>query len=192
MKGKKSTVFIPIIIGAMFLVIGVLFCFEANLGVKVISYIVGIAMIMVGTAYAIVVALTFKRALTLGIFSSGALIAGGITFIVNNLASVILGLLLDLLPFYVMVMGAIILIDAFLLFFTNKQKSKDKIAWFVIELIVGIIAIALGICILVIDEIRAVAPILLGVLLAVLGIFIIVSSAVRISKKDGAVDRQKA
>lgn len=186
MKDKKTFDFMPVVIGAVILVVGVLFCFQTSMGIEAISYIVGISMILLGLIYALIVALAIKSTLSAAVFSASALIAFGITFIRLNLA----GVLISLLPIFMIVIGSVIFIDAFLLFFV--RKGEKKVFGFVIELIVGAIAIALGICILTIDEVARFASIVLGVALAAFGLYIILSFFVRRSKKEGEPDGRKA
>ena len=177
MKEKKYVDFMPVLIGAVILVIGVLFCFQTNMGIEAISYVVGISMIILGVVYALIIALVAKRTLTMGVLSASVLIAFGITVIERNLAYV----LLAFLPILMIVIGSVILIDAFLLFFVKKGE-KNRILLFVVELILGAAAIALGICILTVDEVARFASIMLGVFLILFAVYILISFFVRRSK----------
>ncbi|MBO7369285.1 MAG: hypothetical protein J6U25_03270 [Clostridia bacterium] len=172
---SKSKNFMPLILGGIILAVGILFCFEARLGVQIISYIVGAALIVIGLIYAIESALKDRSTLNAGVIAASLYIALGITVIWQNLASV----LLALLPILLIVLGSVILIDAFLYFFVRK----GSVLWFVVELIIAAVLIALGICILTIAEVRNVASIIFGVVLIILAIYIIVTYFTSSGKK---------
>lgn len=163
---SKSKSFMPLILGGIILAVGVLFCFEGRLGVRAISYIVGSALIVIGLIYAVQSALKDRSTLNAGVIAASLYIALGITVIWQDLASI----LLALLPILMIVLGSVILIDAFLYFFVRKGGAL----WFTIELIIAAGLIALGICILTVDKVRSAASIIFGVLLIMFAVYIIV------------------
>ena len=185
MKDRKMMSIMPVIAGTAMTVVGVLFCFETQMGTQALSYIVGIAMIVLGAIYSLIAALSLKTLLTPSIMSASLMISLGIAFISYNLAHIII----LLMPIILIVVGGVIFLDAFLLFFI--RKGKQRVLFFVIELIMGAVAIALGICTINIDGFRQAASIIFGAALAAIGIYIIVNYFVKRSKREEPEQKSK-
>lgn len=164
MKNSNKTA--NIIWACVLLVIGVLFCFSMSYGVTGLSYIIGIAIIITGIAFLFNTISIKTSTLTIMSFFSSFLIAFGIVFIGKGLASVII----DVIPWMLIITGIVILIDAFLLQYVRKLNVPVK---FVIEVSLGILLFIFGLIVKFADSWRNYSALVLGIALIVYSIYLL-------------------
>ncbi len=155
-KDQMSSLFTYIVI----LVIGILFCCSMSMGVKGISILIGISMIVTGLMYIINSIISTKNLLNLSGFIGSAIIALGSMFISRKLAE----LIFDFIPFLLIIFGMCIVIDSFLKKFVRKEGS---VSGFIGELLIGAISLALGFCLKFISTFSEYASLILGIILVV-------------------------
>lgn len=164
MKPKIDKIYAGLIRAFIVFVVGVLFCFSTAIGIQLLSILLGVALIISGVA-TICVAIAQKKSLlsSSGVLG-GALIALGIVAILED----VVGIVVDLIPWVLIAVGSLSIIDAFLLYYSRKDR---KVALFVVELILGAALIALGICLLVIAEFSGYAGTVFGAALIVYALY---------------------
>lgn len=153
----------------LILVIGILFCLR--IAADVVSIIIGIALIVTG-AFNITLLAAKKLPIIMpsGIYG-GLLVALGIIFIVYK----IIGIVMGWIPYVVIVIGTLLFADAFL----GKFTRNENVALFVVKLLLGAAAIALGLCLIFIEGFGSWAQVVFGILLIAYAVFCLVSLLVK-------------
>ena len=133
---KKESI-IKIIEACVLLVLGVLFCVSYAMGTEVLSIILGVALIVAGTA--ILVMNIIKEKSTISSIALAGLLALslGIYFVARNGVAIIF----SVVPFVLIVFGSALFIDAFIGYFARKEKV---IVAFIVKLIVGAALVTIG------------------------------------------------
>ncbi|MGN1066193.1 MAG: hypothetical protein ACI4QH_00125 [Candidatus Fimimonas sp.] len=167
MKPRIDKVYAGLIRAFILFVVGVLFCFSAPLGTQLLSILLGVALIISGVATICISIAQKKSLLSSGGILGGAFIALGIVAILENVVNIVI----DVIPWVLIAVGALAIIDAFLLFYSRKER---KVALFVLELILGIALVALGICLLVISGFSDYAGMVFGIALIVYAVYSII------------------
>ena len=165
-----------LVVSIIILVIGLLFCFSRTLGEQALSVILGISFIVFGAIIVLLPIMQKKQLLTPEVIFGCLAIAFGIYCIVNNIVGIILGII----PWILIVIGSIAIIDSLLMILQRKQKN---IPVFVFEIILGTVLVTLGICLLVVSGFADVAGIIFGVALIVYAIFQIINIMIEKKKK---------
>ena len=133
----KRESLIKIIEACVLLVLGVLFCVSYAMGTEALSIILGVALIVGGTAINVMSIIkdksTFSSIALLGLLA----LSLGIYFIVRNAVAIIF----DVVPFVLVVFGSALFIDAFIGYFARKEKV---IVAFIVKLVVGAALIVIG------------------------------------------------
>ena len=163
-----------IIVSAVLLVLGALFCFSLAMGLKAVSYVIGTSLILAGVL-CIVNAYTNKKELlsTEGVIGA-AIIAFGVLFAGNELTWIIF----NFIPFLLMALGVVVIIDAFLKKFKQQDDTK-----FVLELVIGVISLALGVCLKFIPEFNKMCSVMLGIVLIVYALYSLLTVFLKKDKK---------
>lgn len=151
------------------IVVGIMFCCSLLSTTKTLSIIFGIVFIMCGTTLIVGAIINKVSLLTQAGLLSSAFIAFGIFAIFQD----IINLVLSIIPWILIALGIVALVDSLLLVFSRKESSKTGI--FVLELVVGLILIALGICLKVIGGFTKFAGIIFGGALIAYGIVSLVT-----------------
>ena len=146
------------------IVFGVLFCCSMSLVTSTLSIVIGVALIIASLAMLITSYLETRSITTMSGFMSAAILAFGILFIVNNLA----GIIFSYIPYILIVWGFYMFVDAFLLRFV---RNNNNIMIFVIELVLGAVAITLGFCLLYVDGFYEYAGLIFGIILILAGVY---------------------
>lgn len=145
---------------ALALIMGILFCCDQAMGTNTLSVILGVVMIVMA-AYLIILAIVDGKAILTGNGVTGAvLLALGIYFCVDKPLSIILAIL----PYFLVVCGAAILVDAFLAYFWKKTTNLTSM---ILSAVVGAAALVLGLCLLLIDGFWSYVSIVFGIILIV-------------------------
>ena len=155
-----------IILAIAVFIFGVLFCCATKTAVNVLSVIIGIIFILSGALLIVESILVKKSSFTSDSASGAFALAFGILFIAKELG----WLILEYIPYILIVLGVIILIDAILIMAIKQRKN---IFAFTYELILGIVALVLGILLLTSDDFREYASLVFGITLIVYAVFIL-------------------
>ena len=147
---------------ALLIVFGILFITADYLADNVLSWIFGsililYAILLLAQAYSETHSLTSVT----GILSA-FIGAFGVLFIVRNLASIIFAYI----PFMLIFMGAYLIIDSIILI-TSRRKNDYTL--FSIELIIGIAALVIGICLIYVDDFAKYTSLVFGIILLAIG-----------------------
>lgn len=167
-----------IIKAVVILAVGILFCLSTAMGTKVLSILFGAGLILCGAVAILLTFLDKKSLLTLNGILGSASLALGILAIIDNIA----GILLAVIPWILIALGALVIVDTLLLIFWRKEKRKLII---IVQCILGIALLTLGICLLTIDSFKRFAGIVLGVALIVYAIYSLTGEiSINVKKKD--------
>lgn len=147
------------------LAVGILFCCSLSMAIKTISWILGTILIVMGILD-IVESLVKKQSIATaqGIIG-GAFIAFGILFAGNELVWLVFNFTYWLL----IIIGLILLIDSFIKKFKHNDNAK-----FISELILGVITLALGLCLKFIDGFTEYTCLIAGILLILYAIIMLI------------------
>lgn len=151
-----------IIISAVLLILGILFCCSNAMGITALSYVIGICFIAVGTTIIINSIIQNKALLNSTCIIGSALIAFGILFAGHELFWIIF----NYVPWFLMILGALIIIDSVI-----KKLNENNNAVFIAELIIGIIILTLGILLKCIPKFTEFSSIMLGIILIIYAVY---------------------
>ncbi len=157
------------IYASIIIVIGILFCAVPKTAVDVLSVIIGVIFILSGVLAVLDCAITKKTCLSKDSIYGAFILAFGILFITNKLG----GLVLDYIPYVLIVLGSCIIIDALILIAYRKEKA---IIVFVFEVAIGLSMLVLGILMLTSNNFKDSASLVFGLVLITLGVFIMLLS----------------
>lgn len=167
---------------ALALVMGILFCCDQAMGTNTLSVILGVVMLVMAV-FLILLAIVDQKAILTGKGVSGAiLLALGLYFVVDKPLSSILAIL----PYFLTVIGAAILVDAFLAYFLKKTASLVSM---ICSAVVGAAGLVLGLCLLLIDSFWSYVSIVVGIILIVAAI--VMALRVITAKNPGKNEERK-
>lgn len=166
-----------LIVAAILAVIGILFCISPALGNKALSYIIGTALIIAGVVGVINSFTDKKSLLTTDAILGAAIVAFGMLYAGNELT----WLIFNYVPFLLMCIGVVIIVDAIIKKIKFNQTDK-----FIIELILGVLTLALGICLKFIGVLNEHTSLMLGIVLVVYAVYSFTTVFVR---KDQSKDQ---
>lgn len=163
---KKTNKVSNIIWACALLIVGILFCFSLSYGVKGLSYIIGIAIIVTGIGIAISTIKSYKSTLTVMCFFSSFLVAFGIVFISKQLA----GIIIDVIPWMLIIIGIMIFGDGFLLQYVRKMNVPVK---FIIEVVLGALIFVFGLVVKYAKGWDEYSALVLGIALIVYSVYLL-------------------
>ena len=155
---------LPLLCAIIMFVVGILFCCSLLVGITALSIIIGILLILSGVMFVINCIVNSNTVFSVDGLLGMSLVALGIVVLANNLA----GIIFLFIPWMLIVFGMGCLLEAFLTRDNNDKKT------FILELIIGIVAIILGLCLLLINGFMEYALLVLGVLMVVYSIVLVV------------------
>lgn len=155
-----------IIIAGLVLVIGILLCCSLAMGINGLSIVAGIILIIFGILFISNAILIGKNPFTKNGILGIVLFTFGLMFIVHKLA----GIIIDFIPLFLIVLGCVIITDAFL---GKYSRKDDNLTQFIIKIVIGSIALLLGICLKLIKGFTEYASVILGILLIIYSIYMI-------------------
>ena len=158
------------------LVFGVLFCCSLAMGVAAISWTVGIFLIVAAVLLFISSYMETKSITAYSGIMSAAIAAFGVYFIVDHLAGIIIGYI----PYLLIFIGGYLIIDSFL--YLTVRHGKENLV-FGVELALGAVSLALGLCLLFIDDFKEYASLMFGIILILIAVQQIIMFAT--SKQKG-------
>ena len=197
MKKNLQSAITTWITAAIVLVVGILCIVAQNANdintsadaANAISLVLGIAFIVVGTLGIILNALVLKRTATSETIADGIILAAGIFFVVQKTVADLIVILTDYVPYVLVVVGCLFALDAILIMVFGLVKKAQTKVWvipFAIELLIGAVAIVLGVLALpsvnVIDKrftIFGIILIVYGVFLALSGLFALLGKSLK-------------
>lgn len=171
-NSKKNS---NIIWAVVLLIIGVLFCFSLSYGVKGLSYIIGISIMLCGLVCALSSISNKKSTLSVSCLIASFLISFGYIFIRRMLASIII----DVIPWILLCVGALIVIDAFLLRFLRNDDSMLK---FIMELLFGAVVLTFGLVVKYANGWSTYSALVLGIAFIVYAIYLMINE-ISVKKK---------
>lgn len=175
MNGKlPSTTIVQLIKAAFVLVLGILFCFSQV--ANALSVIIGIALILFGVLYIVGIYMENKRLVAPGYGVAVLLIAFGIMFWEDKMMHQVFAYI----PWILIVAGAVTALDAVLRMYVAYSLDMKN---FVIRLTIGIIMLALGICLKTIPAFADFTSILIGIVLVVYALLLIADAFLNAEKK---------
>lgn len=151
------------------LALGIMFC---CFGVWALSYILGGFVIFIGVIFVINSISRTQVLLTINGIVGVILGALGALVIAHNLA----GLLLSFIPWILISIGALIIADSFLRFFWRRGVPATV---FGLEIVVGLLVCAAGLCVLFIDDWANFASVVFGIALIIYSIYLIAATLTR-------------
>ena len=155
-----------IIVSCITLILGVLFCCSLSFSAG-LSWLMGGSLCLAGIMYIINSVMERRSLLTInGIIGFGA-VAFGVMFIAKKLAQV----LVDFVPYLIIAIGVLLLIEAFL----AKFSRCHTIAVFVIVIVISVLFLAFGICLMVIPSWSSVAAVVFGCILIIASLYTLLS-----------------
>jgi hypothetical protein len=151
--GKWITAAIVLTIGILCIVAGAQFnnsSFDAMDTVNAISMVLGIAFIVVGSLgiiLAIIGAVFAREGFAAAAMTSGTALAAGIWFVVLKTAYELIDLTISFVPYLLVVVGAIMALDAlFILINALRDKNvKSALAAVIVGLVIAALTIVLGV-----------------------------------------------
>lgn len=158
--------------GVLFIVIG------ANQDqdvVRTLDIIIGVLFTLEG-ACAILISLLVKKRFVSPLSLSGALsLALGIYCFVQGFIYTFLAVFLDFVPFLLIVVGSLLVLQALLTFALSKKKN---LVLFIVQLVYGAIILTFGILLLTVFDEMSKKHIILGIVLCVFATYLILGSFV--------------
>lgn len=121
----------------------------AQNAIQGINNVLGIMLIVVGSlalVLAVIVALLVKKGFALVAFPGAILLAIGISVVAGQYAFSLIQILIYVVPYLLITLGAVVLIDAIftLVFALKDKKAKAALPGFIVGALVGVVAIVLG------------------------------------------------
>ena len=166
----------------IFLISGILFCVSTSLGEKWIGVVIGIGVLLIGLITVLGDFLKEKTLLSRAVLVGSVLTALGIYLIVDrSLVAKILGLI----PYILIVAGACVFVDAFLLRFVRNNKGTLA---FLVELLIGVALIVFGVLMLTVAAFKQRLGLIFGIALIVYAVYLLIEtySAKRSSEKKSS------
>lgn len=159
-----------IVLSVVLLIVGILFCCTSVL-TTAMSIIIGIGILVLGLGLLASSFIETKKLVSGGAIAGGAIIAFGIMFMIDKLA----GIIFAYIPYFLIALGALFLLDAIILIATTKKASTR----FYIELVIGVIALVLGILLICVNGFADYASIVFGVILILYAVYLCVTVFVK-------------
>ena len=167
-----------IVTACITLIIGVLFCCSLTFA-DGLSWLIGGSLCFTGILCVINSIIQVKSLLTVDGVVGTVATAFGVMFIIKQLAQV----LLDFVPYLMIAIGVIMIVEAFL----SKFARYNSLALFIIALIVGTSFTALGFCLMFIEAWARVAALIFGVILIVVSLYTLIT--ILLAKKNARNER---
>lgn len=174
-KKLTSASIVQIVKAAFVLVLGILFCISQVAGA--LSVIIGISLIVVGALYIVNAYLKDKRLLTSDGVMGILFVAFGIVFWENTMMAQVLALI----PWILISAGVVVIADSVLRAFVAYSIDMKN---FVIELAIGIIVLALGICLKAIPAFAEFTSIMVGIVLVVYALIMVAGVFLNLDKYE--------
>ena len=163
------------ILAAILLLIGILLCF--NISAVTLSVIIGALLIAYGALTLLFLVIKKRSIATKAGYLACILTAVGIMMIAEKILSVFV----YMLPYVLIVVGAVLFADAFL---GRYQRHDGNTAVFAVKLSVGAALVAFAVCLLTVKSLADVIPVAFGVSLIVAALALL-ANLLFIKKTEG-------
>lgn len=160
MKGLYSDEMKNFVIAVLLMLVGILFCCSLSIGIEGLSIIIGLILMIIGIFIIINVLVSNDKIFSMSGMIGVVILSLGILFLASRLA----GIIFAYIPWFLIVFGGVVIADALIAKFV---RNNNNIIEFVIKLIIGILSIALGLCLKFIDGFMEYASILLGIFMII-------------------------
>ena len=186
-KSLISNKTMNLILAIVLFIAGILFCVSPAIGEQWVSLVIGIGILLVGGIIAVTDFLKNRILVSRAVIIGSVLVAIGIYLMVDRS---IISRVIGVIPYVLIVTGACILADSFLVKFVREKNNVNK---FVIELCIGAVSIILGGLILGIHAFRQMVAVVIGIALAGYSGYYLYNTfkKEKIVKKDGADKEEK-
>ncbi|MBR1867033.1 MAG: DUF308 domain-containing protein [Clostridia bacterium] len=164
--GRAVTV-MNVITAVVTIAIGASFCISFNNATDTINTLMGIVLIIAGCLNIALFIVNNQSLINGAGIWSALLIALGIYFIQAQPVN----LLINFIPWVLIAMGALFVVDALLGLF-----RKEGFPSFILGVIIGLAALALGICLVSFESFRNVSSLIFGIIIVLYGVFQLVSA----------------
>lgn len=154
------------VLSVMLMIMGILFCCSLAIGISGLSVVLGLILMIIGTLYIVNSVLNNQGIFTISGILGTLILSIGILFIVDKLA----GIIFAFIPWFLIIFGAVVILDAFL---GKYLRNEEGNLYFIIKLIVGAVALILGLCLELITGFAEYASIILGILMIVYAVYMI-------------------
>lgn len=161
------------------IILGVMFCASASRAKEVLSIVVGVILMLSGLVGLAARIAAKQTVATMEGVINAFLFSLGLLFVLQRADAT--RIIFAFFPYVLMCIGGVLLLDAVLMVAQRKEKNTFKLT---LELVLGIAALTLGICLLLIDKLTVRAPLILGILLIALGLLQLLSVFAPASKKQ--------
>ena len=194
MKKNSTQAITTWITAAIILVVGILCIVAENAdyssvydAANAISIVLGVVLITVGSLGLLINLCFQKRLGNSQALSSGVILATGIFFIVEKSVAALIALLTNYVPYVLLVVGALLVLDAVVILvfaLVKKNGVKDVLIPFVVELLIGGVALVLGILALPSVNVIDKRVTIFGIILIVYALFLCLSGVLSLLGKD--------
>lgn len=161
-----------VVMSVLLMIVGILFCCSLAMGIEGLSVVIGLVLMVVGIIFIANSLLGEKNPFTIDGMMGIVLLSLGILFMVSKLA----GLIFIYIPWFLIVFGCVMLIDALL---GKLVRKSDDTLHFVLKLVVGVVSIVLGLCLRLIDGFAEYASLVLGILMIAFAIYLLIDVFIR-------------
>lgn len=156
-----------VVLAVLLMIIGILFCCSIAMGIGGLSVIIGLVLMVVGVLFLLNTLLNASNLYSVECVVGVLALALGILFIDIELA----GIIFWFIPWVLIVGGIIVLADCIL---GKIVRKTDSTFIFVLKLVVGIVALILGLCLRLINGFMEYSSIILGVLMIAYSLYMLV------------------
>lgn len=160
-----------IVVSSLLLVLGVIFCCSLAIGIKALSFIVGICLIVGGIINISFTIYNKKSVCDIQNIAGTLILAFGILIMELHLV----GILFYYIPWLMIIIGVVLI----LYIITSLVNEGESFRSFLAELIIGVFLFALGLCLKFIEGFIEYAGIMFGIVLILLSIYMIVGIFVK-------------
>ncbi len=165
-----------ILVSILMLTMGILFCVNVSAAV---SITIGVILCVYGVINLIIIGISRRPMISAMGVLNGAIIAVGIAFCTHDLATVVV----LLIPFVLTILGALMIIDGVICYFSLKQGGGLRFA--ILE-VAGACAFSLGLCQLCLEDFRlGYSEMIFGIMLCVGSVALLTYTLVAKFKKKG-------
>lgn len=160
-----------IVLSVLLMIVGILFCCSLSMGIDGLSVVIGLILIIAGVLFVVNSIITNNNVLTIMGLIGVLILSLGILFIVSKLA----GIIFAYIPWLLIVMSIVVLVDAFL----GKYIRKEDNLKFIIKLVIGCVSLVLGLCLKLIDGFVEYSSIIIGICMIAYAVYLIFKSFIK-------------
>ena len=149
-----------LVVSILIMMIGIFFCCSLSIGIAGLSIIIGLVLMVIGVLFLVNAFVGGKGLYSMESIVGVVILSLGIVFLVHKLA----GIIFAYIPWLLIILGAVVIVDGLIYKFL---KSEDNLFKFIVKMVIGGVAIILGLCLQLIDGFMEYASIILGILMII-------------------------